>query len=144
MKAILYAGTLLLFAVLICGCTTAPPTAGVAANNTTPNLVGNWTGPSVGYLSGTGFTDYADGTFTMKVTEQKGRIFNGEFVYANRTGMVTSHLGGVIGRDGTALTIAEQNGGYSHGTVVSANEIELIFTEDGEPIEAAIDSLKRV
>ena len=51
---------------------------------------------------------------------------------------------GVVGRDNRTLTISENGGGYCTGEVLSANEIELIYMQDGSPYSISIDSFKRV
>ncbi len=154
MRRIILVGVLLVVAALTCGCvstptTTTPDTTSVARDSAAtagaiPDLVGNWTGTSTGYVQGTGFTDYPASTFSMKVTEQKDRIFTGEFIYADANVTVRSRFGGVIDRDGTKLSFAEENGGYSQGTFVAPNEIELIYVADGPSFEVAIDTLKRL
>lgn len=143
MKAMLCASVLLL-AVLICGCTTAPQESKVAVADT-PNLIGNWTGTMNAYESGVGYNDYAGYNMTMKVTEQKGRIFSGEFLFTNQSGILSfNKCAGVIGRDGKTLTMVEDGGGYSSGSLVTTGEIELIYSYGAEPFEIAIDSLKKV
>lgn len=61
MKEILYAGILLVFVVLICGCTAPVSTreTGVVTATIAPDFAGNWSGTSTGYIRGNGFTDYA-------------------------------------------------------------------------------------
>jgi hypothetical protein len=143
MKAVLCA-SVLLFAVLISGCTTASSNNGGAVASS-PSLLGNWTGTMNGYESGVGYTDYAGYNMTMKVTEQKGRIFSGELIFTNQSGPAeTSTCAGVIGRDGTTLSMVENGGGYSSGTLVSPGEIEFIYSNGAEPFMIAIDSLKKV
>jgi len=143
MKAMLCASVLLL-AVLICGCTTAPQENKVAVADT-PNLRGNWTGTMNAYEHGVGYNDYAGYNMTMKVTEQKGRIFSGEFLFTNQSGILSSNTcAGVIGRDGKTLTMVEDGGGHSSGSVVAPGEIELIYSNGNDPFEIAIDSLKKV
>ena len=143
MKVMLCASVLIL-AVLICGCTTAPQESNGAVADA-PNLLGNWTGTMNAYENGVGYNDYAGNTMTMKVTEQKGRIFSGEFLFTNKSGILsTSRCAGVIGRDGRTLTMVEDGGGHSSGSVVATGEIELIYSNGNDPFEIAIDSLKKV
>ncbi|WP_440949764.1 hypothetical protein [Methanosphaerula subterraneus] len=143
MKVMLCASVLIL-AVLICGCTTAPQGSNGAVADT-PNLLGNWTGTMNAYENGVGYNDYAGFNMTMKVTEQKGRIFSGEFLFTNQTGILSSNkCAGVIGRDGKTLTMVEDGGGHSSGSLVTTGEIELIYSDGSEPFEIAIDSLKKV
>ena len=143
MKAVLCASILLL-AVLISGCTTVSQesTAAVAA---TPSLLGNWTGTMNGYTNGEGYNDWVGYTMTMKVTEQKGRVFSGEFLFLNQSGILsTNTCAGVVGRDGKTLSMVENGGGYSSGSLVAPGEIEFIYSHGAEPFTIAIDSLKKV
>lgn len=142
MKAIVCMGILVL-ALLACGCTTAPQETPPPVPEI-PSLLGNWSGTSTGYIGGMGFIDYSGGAITMRVTEQKDRIFFGEFLVTNQSGNVmTFGFGGAIGRDGTTLTIVERNGGYSFGTLIAPDEIELIHADDSEPSDVAIDTLRK-
>lgn len=143
MKAMLCA-SVLLFAVLICGCTTVSPESGVAVASS-PSLLGNWSGTVNGYTEGMGYSVFSGDTMTMKVTEQKGRIFSGEIVLANQSGVwkdVT--CAGVIGRDGKTLSLVEGGGGHSSGVLVAPGEIEFIYSDGAEPFTIAINSLKKV
>lgn len=143
MKAVLCAG-ILLFAVLICGCTTVSPESGSAVASS-PSLLGNWTGTVDGYTEGMGYSVFSNDSMTLKVTEQRGRIFSGEIVLANQSGVwkdVT--CAGVIGRDGRVLTLVQTGGGHSSGVLVAPGEIEFIYSDGGEPFTIAINSLKKV
>jgi hypothetical protein len=145
MKALLYTGILLVIVILACGCTApaSAPATGTADQNT-PDITGNWTGTMTGYAEGKGFTDYAGYVMTMQVTEQEGRIFHGNFTFSNGNGLVkTVEFSGATGRDRTTLTIAERGGGYSFGTLIAPDEIELIHADDAEPSDVAIDTLKK-
>jgi hypothetical protein len=146
MKALISAGILLLSALLVCGCmTTAPPQEDGTAVTPAPSLLGNWSGTMTGYRGVTGFTDYPGASMVMQVTGQHDRVFAGEFIFTNQSGLVTTvEFGGVVGRDGRTLTIVERNGGYSFGTIVAPDEIELIHADDTEPSDIAIDSLKKI
>jgi hypothetical protein len=142
MKAVICASMLLL-AVLISGCTTvSQENTGAVAD--TPSLLGNWSGTSNGYIEGEGYNAYSGDTMTMRITEQKGRIFSGEFVFANQTAVWKTTTGaGTIGRDGRTLTLVQNEGGYSTGTLVAPDEIEFIYTNGNKPFAISIDSLKK-
>ncbi|MDD1719042.1 MAG: hypothetical protein LUQ25_03185 [Methanoregulaceae archaeon] len=133
--------------VFACGCTTTSP---VQESKTpppppVPNLLGNWTGPAVGYIGDVGYTDYSGVNITMQVEGQKDRIFWGKFSITNQTAVQWMvGFSGVIGRDGMTVTIAERNGGYSLGTINGADMIELIHFDDNDPSDVAIDTLKKV
>ena len=132
--------------VLACGCTAAGPAAtpAEAPAPALPDLTGTWTGPMQGYDEGTGFSDYAALAVSMTVTEQRGRIFSGEFVFRANGSETRSGFAGALGRDNRTLSIAEKNGGYCTGQVLAADEIELVYLEDGSPYSVAIDSFRRV
>lgn len=136
----------LLVAVLICGCTAVESQQTPTAAAGIPDLVGNWSGTMVGYEYGVGYTDYAGYTMTLSITEQHDRIFSGEITYTNETGSLVQEAtpcAGAIGRDGTTLTMIEPGEGYSTGSLIGSDEMELIYANGNDPIEIAIDSLKR-
>ncbi|MDN7025097.1 hypothetical protein FGU65_09385 [Methanoculleus sp. FWC-SCC1] len=137
---------ILIVAVLISGCTTTSQQTTAAAAPETPDLVGNWTGTMVGYEYGVGYTNFSGYTITMIVTEQRDRIFSGAFIFTNETGASVwddAPFAGVVGRDGKTLTLIEDGGGYSTGTVIASDEIELIYADGGDPFNIAINALKR-
>lgn len=138
---------ILLIAVLICGCTTTTSQQNTAAPAAvTPDLIGNWTGTMAGYEYGTGYTDYSGYTITMSVTEQHDRIFSGAIFFTNETGSPvweTAPCAGVIGRDGRTLTLIEDGGGSSSGTLIAPGEMELIYSDGSDPFSIAINALKR-
>lgn len=41
------------------------------------------------------------------------------------------------------LTIVEKDGGYSYGTFIGPDEIDLVYADNAEPFEVAIDSLRK-
>ena len=137
---------LLLLAVLASGCTTAIPAAAPVQTpvSTLPNLTGNWTGPMQGYDEREGFTDHPYLTAVLTVSEQQGRVFSGFITFTSNSTVSTDNIAGVIGRDNRTLTIAEREGGYCTGEVLSPDEIELIYMQDGSPYSISIDSFKRV
>jgi hypothetical protein len=143
---------MVILAVLACGCTAIAPPAppGPVIPETTavtalPDLTGNWTGLMKGYDERTGFTDYPDMTMILTVTEQRDRLFIGYLVFTYTGGEGSStDIAGVIGRDGRTLTIVEKDSGYSFGTILSHDEIELTYVTDTTPYSIAVDSFKRV
>ena len=96
-----------------------------------------------GYDQGTGFSEYPDLRVIMTVSEQHGRIIAGHFTFIANGTQTKTGFAGVIGRDGRTLSLAEEAGGYCTGTVIGADEIELIYLEDGSPYSASIDSFTR-
>ena len=137
---------LLVLAVLASGCTTATPSGSPVQTpvTTLPNLTGNWTGPMKGYDEREGFTDHPYLTAVLTVSEQHGRVFSGFITFRSNSTESTDEFAGVIGRDNRTLTIAEHGGGYCTGEVLSPDEIELIYMQDGSPYSISIDSFKRV
>lgn len=140
----------LIVATCIPGCISPTPSAAPEATHpeisaqVPPDLTGTWKGPTVGYAPSAGFTDYGNTTMSMIVSEQKGRLFAGTFVFGNGNGTETIPFSGVIGRDGKTLTIPQKTGGYSFGGIVAPGEIELIYVEDGTHYTSSIDILKKV
>ena len=80
----------------------------------------------------------------LTVSEQQGRVFSGFITFTSNSTVSTDNIAGVIGRDNRTLTIAEREGGYCSGEVLSPDEIELIYMQDGSPYSISIDSFKRV
>ncbi|MDO9539610.1 MAG: hypothetical protein Q7J09_06365 [Methanocalculus sp.] len=147
MKTVLCAG-ILLVAVLICGCTTSSQESTVAGDIQTPNLIGDWTGTMNGYVDGIGYTDYSGYTLTLRITEQKDRIFSGEATFSEQLGWESVVFAGVIGRDGRTITMVESggsdgDGGYSSGYLTGPDEMELIYAVVSDPISITIDVLKK-
>ena len=141
---------LLILAVIVCGCSVQAPAVSPATTATAistpipPDLTGTWTGPTVGYAPVAGFTTYGNTTMSMIVSEQKGRIFAGTFVFGSGNDTESIPFSGVIGRDGRTLTIPQKTSGYSFGEIVAPGEIELIYVDDGTHYTSSIDTLKKV
>ncbi len=111
-----------------------------------PDLRGNWTGTWSAYDEGVGFSNLTEsGRFTIAFEKQADRIFAGNITYKldNGTGAVEG-FAGAIGLDNKTLYIAEFNNGYSLGTLISSDEMELIYLSAGENAEVAIDKLYRI
>ncbi|MHB8120465.1 MAG: hypothetical protein ACYDHX_17400 [Methanothrix sp.] len=51
---------------------------------------------------------------------------------------------GAIGLDNKTLYIAEFNEGYDLGTIISDDEMELIYLQDGKMAETTIGRLHRI
>ncbi len=137
--------SILILAVLICGCTTTAQKSNTAVAGT-PDLVGNWTGTMKGYDYGTGFNDYSGYTMTLSVIEQQDRVFSGEVSFTDPNGTPVwgvTPCAGVIGRDGKEITIIENEGGYSSGSLIAPDEMEIVYADGRDPFSIAIDSLKK-
>lgn len=145
MKPFLIGSILLILVLLACGCTTpVPPEEPRPPVPPVPNLLGNWSGTMTGYVDGQGFNDYAGDSMTMRVIEQKGRVFEGDFIFSNQTGSTEFvSFAGAIAHDGMTMTMVERGGGYTFATFITPDEIELIYAEASDPFNVAIDSLKR-
>ena len=98
-----------------------------------------------GYDEYAGFTDYANFTVEIHVTEQRGRLFFGTIVFSPKGGNVTSTgIAGAISDDGKTFSIVEKEWGYSTGRIIARDEIEITYLNDHTPYSVAIDSFTRV
>ncbi len=155
---IVYVALLVIAVALVAGCTTAPqqpvPPAGPQGtpvlapppgSPVIPNLTGTWTGGMEGYAEGIGFTDYNKTLMSMVVTEQHGRIFAGHFLFNFNGTSETVTMAGIIGRDGSTMSIVENANGYTTGVLTAPDTIELTHVDDrDQQFGVAIDTLKRV
>jgi hypothetical protein len=57
---------------------------------------------------------------------------------------IVENLAGAIGLDNKTFYIAELNEGYDFGTIISDDEIELIYLADGGQGRTVINKLHRV
>jgi hypothetical protein len=111
-----------------------------------PSLVGSWAGGNgPGYNAAAGYVDEGVyGTLAFNVTEQNGRLFNGEMTYQLDGVDVVEGFAGAIASDGETFYVAEFGSGYDVGTILSEDEIELIYFQDGEAGEIFVQTLRRV
>jgi hypothetical protein len=110
-----------------------------------PDLLGKWTGSWSGYDEGKGYTNLTEnGSIILTFIEQEGRIFSGNMTFKldNKT-EGGKGFAGAIGLDNKTLYLAEFDKGYALGTIISKDEIELIYLTDGENASVAIDKLYR-
>jgi hypothetical protein len=120
-------------------------TTGICAAEV-PDLLGNWTGSWRGYDAGVGFSESGDnGSINVTVLEQKDRIFAGDLVFKmkNEPDFKNSFVG-AIGLDNKTLNIAEFEKGYVQGTLISNDEMDLIYLADGDAPSVVIDRLFRI
>ncbi len=111
-----------------------------------PDLIGNWTISWSEYDAGAGYSNSTENeSYVMAITEQKGRIFSGNLIYKqkNETEEIEA-FAGAIGSDDKSLYIAEAAEGYSLGSIISKDEIELIYLADGKAMSVAVDKLNRI
>lgn len=110
-----------------------------------PNLVGNWTGSQNAYVAENGSYKLLENQSTsLVITEQKDRLFTGYVTYPSDGKEVAEYLAGAIGLDNKTFYMAESNEGYDFGTIISDDEIELIYLADGENGRTVINSLHRM
>ena len=111
-----------------------------------PDLIGKWSGLESWYSEVNGsarLTENASLNFT--VTEQKNRLLTGYLSYESENGTeVSEGFAGVIGLDNKTLYLAEFNEGYDFGTIISDDEMGLIYLQDGKEAVATLSSLHRM
>jgi len=133
------------------GCVSSVTTTTPAATPTpygvlTPpgnTLVGNWTGTMVSYDEGTGYSGTANRSLSMTVTDEKDRLFSGSMVIRANGTVSTLPIAGIMAKDRQSFVPVEKNAGYTTGTFINGNEIELDWHNDGPEIGVAIDTLTR-
>ena len=108
------------------------------------DLVGNWTGSTTGYVGADGAYNLVENdSISFAISEQNDRLFTGNVTYTRDGEKIIEGFAGAIGADNKTLYIAESKG-YGFGTIISDDEIELIYLENGETVLAAIDKLHRL
>lgn len=109
-----------------------------------PDLLGNWTATGSGYVAGDGFYTLPENILNFSITEQNGRLFMGNLTYTDNGTEAVEGFAGAIGLDNKTLYRVEFSEGYSLGTIISENEVEMIYLEDGEMGRVFIDRLHRI
>jgi hypothetical protein len=108
------------------------------------DLVGNWTGSTTGYVGADGAYNMVENdSINLAISEQNDRLFIGSITYTRDGEEIVEGFAGAISTDNKTLYITESKG-YGFGTIISEDEIELIYLEDGETVVAAIDKLHRI
>jgi hypothetical protein len=108
-----------------------------------PDLLGNWTGSATGYVEVNGSNKLVENeSVSLSIIEQEDRLFIGNVTYMRNGTEFVEAFKGAIGLDNKTLYIAEKRG-YSLGTIISDDEIELIYLERWEVL-AAIDKFYRI
>ena len=133
---------------LSAGCTDSKsPSAEVTVPSTVtiPELVGTWAwnGEDLdGHSLKNGFDSTAS-SWVLNVTEQDGRSFAGykEIVYNGTTKY--ENFSGVVSYDGTKLYLTDHDEGFNIVDVISPDEIELIYLDDGDNARVTIVPLVR-
>jgi hypothetical protein len=111
-----------------------------------PDLVGNWTGLESWYGEVNGSVKLIENEgLNLTVAEQKNRLFTGNLTYKSENGTeIVEGFSGAIGLDNKTLYLSEFNEGYDMGTIISDDEIELIYLQDGKKAETTIGRLNRI
>jgi hypothetical protein len=121
-----------------------PGASPTPAGSITVRLTGTWLGTSLGYMENESGYGPIKGIMTMNVTTQEDRLFSGQIAYVVNGTPLTKQFAGVIGQDGRTVEIVEFPAGFDDGVIVSENEIQLVFRDDGTPSTIAIDTFRRV
>ena len=79
-----------------------------------------------------------DGIINYTIVEQDGSLFKGDLVYKINGTEVVEGFAGAIGADNKTLYLVEFDSGYDLGTIISEDEIEMVYLEDGEPAEISL------
>ena len=110
-----------------------------------PYLVGNWTGSQNTYVAENGsYRLFENQSTSLVITEQKDRLFTGYVTYPSDGKEIVEYLAGAIGLDNKTFYVGEKNEGYDFGTIISEDEIELIYLADGENGRTVINTLYRI
>jgi len=111
-----------------------------------PNLIGKWTGSESWYGIENGTVKLTENeSLDVTVVEQKNRLFTGTMTYKSENGTeIVEGFSGAIGLDNKTLYLAEFNEGYDRGTVISNDEVELIYLQDGKMGGTTIGRLHRL
>ena len=80
----------------------------------------------------------------MVIIEQTDRLFTGYVTYPSDGKEIVENLAGAIGLDNKTFYMAELNEGYDFGTIISGDEIELIYLADGENGRTVVNTLHRI
>lgn len=109
-----------------------------------PSLVGNWSGSGIGYHNGT-FVKEENDSISLNITQQNDRVFTGNVTFIQENGTIEiKGCAGAIGLDDKTLYMAEFSEGYDFGSIISDDEIELTYLQDGKSTEAFIERYHRV
>jgi hypothetical protein len=111
-----------------------------------PDLIGKWTGSESWYGEVNGSAKLTENkSLNVTFVEQKNRLFTGNLTYKLENGTkIDEGFVGAIGSDNKTLYFSEFNEGYDLGTIISNDDIENIYLEDGKMGGAEIDRLHRV
>ncbi len=110
-----------------------------------PDLVGNWTGSEDAYVAANGSYKFSENLrLSLSIVEQNDRLFTGNVTYIWNGKEGVGGFAGAIGLDNQTFYLADFNQGYNMGTIISDNEIELIYLSDGETGQVSVGRLQRI
>ena len=111
-----------------------------------PDLLGNWTGLESWYGEVNGSAKLTENqSLNATVVGQKDRLITGNLTYKLENGTeIVEGFSGAIGPDNKTLYFAEFNEGYDIGTIISNDEMELIYLQDGKMAKTTIGRLHRI
>jgi hypothetical protein len=111
-----------------------------------PDLLGKWTGLESWYGVVNGSAKLTENhSFDLIVEEQKDHLFTGNLSWKSENGTeIVEGFSGAIGPDNRTLYLSEFNEGYDLGTIISDDEIELIYLQDGKKAETSVARLHRI
>ena len=122
-----------MWVLVICGLATAQD--GVAADPV-PNLVGTWSGGGVGVGKQDG---WADDPVTLVITEQRERAFTGKKTHSEGE----EGFFGAILADGRSLLLTDEGDGYSVGSILDTDSIEICYIEAGADAQVFCRTLEK-
>ncbi len=111
-----------------------------------PNMVGTWTGTSVGHERTGGFTGASEWLFHLIITDQKSRVFNGTLILLKKDDQqirIPMSISGAIGPDMQTFYLTEHTGGFAKGRIIDPDSLEYIYMIGGENASIAIDTFTR-
>ncbi|MFB3764281.1 MAG: hypothetical protein ACE14P_03425 [Methanotrichaceae archaeon] len=132
MKEILYLVLLVFLAMGVC-------TAQI------PNLMGNWTGFEKGYDAENGsYKSVENDSINLSFVEQRDRVFTGNVSYMYKGKAIVEAFAGAINPDNKTFYLTQIDKGYSIGTIVSDNKIDLIYLAEGGEGAATFEEYRRI
>jgi len=114
-----------------------------AESDGVPDLIGNWTGTSVGHYEEIGYIGEDSFSYVFSVVDQQGKVFNGTLFEEGIRGHNEFTFSGIIGHDMRTLHLAEHQKGMDIGYLLTPDEMELILLVEGQGGLAELCHLKK-